>query len=620
MVRKIYQYEDRITFASGFVIVTAYILRLVGMAEYKNVFLLVASLIAGLPIAIKAIQALRFKAFSIELLVSIAFIGALYLGEYVESSMVTFLFLIGSYLEKRSLEKTRSSIKALTDMAPQKAIRLDERGLREEIAVDDVEVGDRLLLLPGDKVPVDGKVLTGHGAVNQASITGESVPVDKEPNDYLYSSTILDSGHLEMLAEKVGDDTTFAKIIELVEEAQDSKSDAEKLIDRFAKYYTPGIILIALVVFIFSRDLHLAISFLVVACPGALVIGAPVSSVVGIGNGAKHGVLVKGGDVLERLAKVDTMVFDKTGTLTRGRPEVSNFTNYSSYPDEELIKLLARAETISEHHLGRAILDWAKERNLGYMSLDIEDSRTVKGKGIQARVGGKDILIGNLRLMEEEGIELSQDLLYEKDLEERNQATVVLASLDGKLSAIISIVDTLRDDVKDSIKYMRNMGIENFVMLTGDNIHTARAIGDQSGMDIVHSDLLPEDKLDHIKQLQGQGLKVAMTGDGVNDAPSIAIADVGIAMGKSGTDVSMETAGIVLIGDKMSQLVHAYGVSKATISNMKQNVSLALIVVAILLFGVLTKKVSMALGMLVHEGSILLVIFNAIRLRGFKIK
>ena len=323
MIATIHKHKNHITAISFILIVLGYVSGLLGNGEIKNMALIAATIFAGIPIAIKAIQALRMKAFSIELLVTIAVIGALYIQEYTESAVVTFLFLFGDYLEMRTLEKTRSSLKDLVDMAPQEAIVIRE-GNQFTIPVEDVVIGDRVIIRSGGKVPVDGKIVSGQAFLNEASVTGESVPASKKVDDKVYSGTIVDHGYIEMIAEKVGDDTTFAKIIELVEEAQESKSKTEKFLNKFSNIYTPAVVVLSILVFVLTRDLHIAITFLVIACPGALVIGAPVSNVAGIGNGAKHGVLVKGGEVMDIFSKVDTLVFDKTGTLTKGKPEVTD--------------------------------------------------------------------------------------------------------------------------------------------------------------------------------------------------------------------------------------------------------------------------------------------------------
>ena len=616
MIKFIFRHENKITLISFVLIVVGLVLRFSDMTNLGNNSLILATILAMFPIGIKAYQAIRMKLFSIEMLVSIAVIGALFIGEYVEASVVTFLFLFGSYLEARTLERTRSSIKELTEMAPQEANLILEDGSRELIDVDDVDIGNRIAVLPGGMISVDGKVLKGDAEVNEAAISGESVLISKTPGDQVFSGTILDSGYLEIEAEKVGDDTTFSKIIELVEEAQDTKSNAERFLDRFAQYYTPGVLVLSILVWIITRDLHLSITFLVIACPGALVIGAPVSNVAAIGNGAKNGSLIKGGEIIEKLSKVDTLVFDKTGTLTKGHPEVTDFKVYSG--DEiELIGLIGKLETASEHHLGRAIVEYAKKRtDLNLYTM--KDASGVKGRGIKGNINNFKIIAGNRNMMLENDIMIPSDVEAYVVEREKNGNTVIFASVNSEIRAVISIADKIRNDAKDALEMMRNKGIKHIVMLTGDNHHTAQAVAQELNIDEVHAELLPEDKVRHVKRLKDEGRIISMAGDGINDAPAIATADVGLAMGKGGTDISMETADVVLMADKLNQYAHAFSLSKAAIRNMKQNIIIALVTVVLLLVGVLMGGVNLAIGMFAHEASVLIVILNAMRLIKFR--
>lgn len=616
MVRFIFKQENKITLIAFILIVAGLALRFMDYGTIGDTALITATVIAMLPIGIKAYQAMRLRLFSIEMLVSIAVIGALFIGEYVESSIVTFLFLFGSYLEVRTLQRTRSSIKELTDMAPQEANLVLADGTRKVIDVDDVNVGDRIAILPGGMVPVDGEVVSGQADVNEAAVSGESVPVSKETGTKVFSGTLLDSGYLEITAEKVGDDTTFAKIIELVEEAQDTKSEAERFLDKFAQYYTPGVLVLSIIVWLFTQNLHLAITFLVIACPGALVIGAPVSNVAGIGNGAKNGSLIKGGDVIERLSKVDTLVFDKTGTLTKGRPEVTEFKIINGQEDE-IIGLTGKIETASEHHLGRVIVKYAEAR-IDLNTFDMQYASGVKGRGIEGKVDNRVIIAGNRKMMAENNINIDSALEEYAVEREKKGNTAIFVSIDGTVSALVSIADKVRDDAKEALQTMRNNGIKHIVMLTGDNRHTAEAVAAELNIDEVHAELMPEDKVTHVKRLKAEGRTISMAGDGINDAPAIATADVGLAMGQGGTDVSMETADVVLMADRLSQYAHAFALSKGTMRNMKQNIGIALFTVAILLVGVLMGGVNLAIGMFAHEASVLIVILNAMRLMKFK--
>lgn len=601
----------RITTVSGALLAAALFSHFAGWHDTRQFLLLTSTLLAGTPIAFKAFQAARMKAFSIELLVTIAVIGALFIGEYVESAAVTFLFLFGAMLEVRTMEKTRSSLKSLTDLAP-----LEARIIRGEeiltVAVEEVETGDRVLIRSGEKVPVDGPIISGDALLYEAAITGESVPASKSAEDRVFSGTIVDQGYIEVRAERVGDDTAFARIIELVEEAQETKSKTEKFLERFSNLYTPSIIILSVVVYLFTRNIEMTLTFLVIACPGALVISAPVSIVAGIGNGARNGVLIKGGEVMERLAKIDTVVFDKTGTLTKGRPEVTDLHGWG-IEEEDLLRLAAEAEIISEHHLGQTIVKEAKKRMISLRSQP-EETEVVKGNGILATVEGKRIAIGNRTLMKAQKAIIQPEMEEYAELREKAGNTVVFVSISGSIQGLISIADQIRPEAVEAISSLRENGVKQVIMLTGDNRHTANLVGEELGLDTVHAELLPEDKVAIIQQLKELGHKVAMAGDGINDAPAIASADIGLAMGDGGTDISMETADIVLMADRLDQFSRAYTLAKATVRNMKQNSFFAVGTVLFLLLGVLLGKVFLASGMFIHEISVLLVILNAIRL------
>lgn len=599
---------------TGSLLLFAFISHLIGFSQLQSMLLIIATIIAGIPIIRKAIQSLRMKAFSIELLVSIAIIGALFIGEYVESAVVSFLFLFGAYLEAKTLEKTRSSLKSLIDLSPQVATVLQNEE-KVVLPIDEVKEGDHVLIQSGEKVAVDGIVVSGTAFINEAAITGESTPVHKETGDTVFSGTILDHGYIEVIAEKVGDDTTFAKIIELVEEAQESKTRTEKFLERFANIYTPAIVLLSILVFIFTRNIEFTLTFLVIACPGALVISAPVSIVAGIGNGAKNGVLIKGGETIERLAKINTVVFDKTGTLTQGQPTVTDIKAFAMN-EEKLLQMVAEAETISEHHLGQTIVQEAKQRNLPLINKP-DQAEIIKGNGIQALISGRQLVVGNRKLMKEKGISIKGPMESYALKMEKQGNTAIFVAIEGKLAGIISIADKIRADAKETIKKLKGAGIKQVYMLTGDNRHTAEQVATKLGIDHVMAELLPEEKVAIVRELKEKGLQVAMAGDGINDAPAIATADIGLAMGGTGTDVSMETADIVLMADKLAQFAHAYSLAKATVRNMKQNTFFAVGTVILLLIGVLFQKVFLASGMLIHELSVLIVILNAIRLVGY---
>ncbi|RXJ44295.1 heavy metal translocating P-type ATPase [Gelidibacter gilvus] len=607
---------NRIMYAAG-------ILLLAALATYVfkwnslllDALLITASIVAGVPTFIKAWKASRLKMFSIELLVTIAVIGALIIGEYVESAAVTFLFLFGAFLEGRSLEKARASLKSLMEMAPLEATVV-RNGLRSLIMADEVVENDLVLIQTGEKIPIDGWVISGSASVNEAAITGESIPISKVMDDQVFSGSILDSGYLEVIAEHVGEDTTFAKIIELVEEAQEGKAKTQRFLEKFATIYTPGIMVLSVLVWMITQDVHLALTFLVIACPGALVISAPVSIVAGIGNAARNGILIKGGEVMENLAKLNAFVFDKTGTLTKGKPEVTAIKGFG-IPEEDLLLMAAEAEVISEHHLGRAIVKEAERNGLKLLNKPTEVN-VLKGRGIEVNLNGKALYIGNRKGLSGNGIHIETEVESYALQQEKAGNTAVFIADDQKVLGIISIADAIREKAKETIDNLRASGIKHLVMLTGDNKHTASIVGEQLGLDRIYAELLPEDKALKVKSCMGKGIKLAMLGDGVNDAPAIASADVGIAMGVAGTDIAMETADVVLMADNLDKLTHALKLSKATVRNMKQNMFIAVGTVALLLAGVLTKNVNLASGMLIHELSVLLVILNAIRLVRFK--
>ena len=604
--------RSTIAFATGGLLLVALVLDRAGSGGWRDGVLATGSVLAGLPIALRAWQALRARAFSIDLLVTIAVAGALVIGEYVESAVVSFLFLFGAWLEARTLERTRSSLKQLIDLAPQHATVLRD-GERIIVEAEDVEAGELVLVASGEKIAVDGVVASGTASVDEATITGESVPVTKQPGDRVFAGTLADTGYLEITAERVGDDTTFARIIELVEEAQESKTRTQRYLERFARVYTPAILALAVLVYAVTRDLDLSLVFLVIACPGALVISVPVASVAGLGNAARHGVLVKGGEALEGLAAADALVLDKTGTLTIGRPVVTEALPTGTFSADELLSLAAAVEAASEHHLGRAIVAAAHERGLT-VSRALTDVTVVKGQGISAFVDGQRVLAGTRELLDAHGIRVGRAPL--DHLVEREQAgnTVVLVAVEGALAGLVSIADEVRDEAAAALADLRESGIREVHMLTGDNPHTAQIVADRLGIDHVHARLLPEDKVAIVRDLQATGLTVAMIGDGVNDAPALAAAEVGVAMGASGTDVSMETADVVLMTDRLDQLAHARRLARATVRVMKQNTALALATVLVLVAGVLLQVVHLASGMLVHEASVLLVILNALRL------
>ena len=579
-----------------------------------NFSLVIASIIGILPILFQAYSALKVKVVSIDVLVSIAALAAFFIQNFEEAAIVTFLFLFGSWLEAKTLDYTRSSIKDLTEIAPDIAWVKQADGTYEEIDVDFVEVDDILQVKTGGRVPVDGTIIEGAGYLNEASITGESIPVNKAIDDEVYSGSLLENGTVYLRADRVAEDSTFGKILELVEEAQDAKSSTEKFIDQFSKYYTPAVLVIGLMVGLLTRDIELAVTILVLGCPGALVIGVPVSNVAGIGNGAKNGILLKGSETIQDFAAVDTMIFDKTGTLTEGEPKVADVAVYSDQGDQALAYLLA-IEKESDHPLARAIIEYLENEDT---VLKIDSSEAIKGAGIIAMIEANHVAVGNLKLMEEQGYSISQKVRDDvRDFESKGNS-IVLTAVNGKIEILMGIRDQLRAGVKEQLQKLRKQGIKNLIVASGDNQGSVDLVANELGLTQAMGNMLPQDKANLVKELVQAGYTVAFIGDGINDSPSLANAQVGIAMG-SGTDIAIETSDVVLVQSDFDHLNHALGLSQATNRNMKQNIVISIGVVVILVSMLLfTPWMSMSIGMLIHEGSILAVILNAMRLLRYK--
>lgn len=607
--------RNRLTAATGILIVLAFAAKWLFKSEAaESGLLLAASLIGGFPIAASAWQALKVKVISIDLLVTLAILGAFVIQEFEESAIVAFLFLFGAYLEQKTLAKTRSAIKELVEMVPETALRQTADGDFEEVDLDDLDEGDIVLVKTGGKIPVDGEVVSGSGTANEASITGESMPLDKKPGDPVYAGTILENGTIRIEAEKVGDETTFGKIIELVEEAQDSKSQAERLIDRFSKYYTPVVLLLAIIVGLISQDLELAVTILVLGCPGALVIGVPVSNVAGIGNGAKQGILFKGSEVITKFSKVDTIMFDKTGTLTYGDPRISQVKKYGQGQLAE--QLLVSVEKESAHPLAKAITGYYEDLE----AKEVEASQVLQGGGIVAQVAGQQVLVGNRYLLDQYHVPVTKQM--ERDMEELASAgnSLVLVAVNGQLELALGLKDEIRAGVKEDLAALKKLGVKNLLLLSGDNQKTVDLVVEELGLTEAYGQLLPEDKAEFVKKRQAAGEIMAFVGDGINDSPSLARADIGIAMG-SGTDVAIETSNVVLMNGSFDRIPRALALAKATRRNMIENITIALAVVAVLLVSVLASSwMNMAIGMFVHEGSILFVILNAMRLLAYRSK
>ncbi|MFT9004751.1 MAG: heavy metal translocating P-type ATPase [Liquorilactobacillus hordei] len=572
-----------------------------------SVLMVIVSILGGTPIAIRAFEALRYKVISIELLVISAALGALIIGEFDEAAIVVWLFNLGNILETITLKKTRSAVRNLAEMAPQIAFRV--KGARnsdiEEVEIDSINEGDRLLVKTGAQVPVDGVVVEGRGYTNEASITGESRRLGKQTGDKVFAGTILEDGTLIVQTKRVGEDTTFGKIIELVEEAQDSKIGVQKTIDKFAKYYTPLVIILAITVGLIFSNFKLGITILVLGCPGALVIGVPVSTVAGIGSAARKGILAKGSDSFQVLKSVDMLIFDKTGTITKGEPEITGRFTYNGIPAENA-SIFYSIERESNHPLARVITEEFSDSKL----LSIDATTVIKGQGIKAAIEGIEILLGNEQLLMNGGVNLKAAATVK--LEKTGQSFVYLA-VNGELREVLTISDALRENIAEVFNHLKQLGFNNLTILSGDNLAAVQQVGQKLGVKSAIGDLLPVDKVAKIKEYQNAGHRVAFIGDGINDSPALATADIGIAMG-SGTDVALDVSDIVLMNSDLDKLPIAIHFSRRVIKNMTENIIIAIAVVFLLFGGLLMNYIYLASGMLVHELSILLVILNGMRL------
>lgn len=548
---------------------------------------------------------------------------------YFESAAVILVLItLGKYLEAVSKGKTSEAIKKLMGLAP-KTARVIRNNKEVEISIDEVVTGDIIVVKPGDKIPVDGVIVEGSSAVDESMITGESIPIEKKIGDNVVGASINKNGSFRFKATKVGKDTTLSQIIKLVEDAQGSKAPIAKLADKVSGVFVPIVIVLAILsglawLFLGQESwifaLSITISVLVIACPCALGLATPTAIMVGTGKGAENGVLIKSGDALEEAQKLHTIVFDKTGTITEGKPVVTDIVNYNGFSENEVLSLAASAETGSEHPLGEAIVEGAKERKLSL--LDVKDFKAIPGHGIQVKVDEKNVLLGNQKLMTENKIEMF-DAQKTSDRLATEGKTPMFIAANGKLIGIIAVADTIKENSVAAIKKLHQMGIE-VAMITGDNKRTAEAIAKQVGIDRVFSEVLPEDKANEVKKLQNEGLHVAMVGDGINDAPALAQANVGIAIG-SGTDVAIESADVVLMRSDLMDVPTAVELSRATIKNIKQNLFWA--------FAYNVVGIPIAMGVLHLFGGPLLnpmfagaamslssvsVLLNALRLKGFK--
>ena len=580
-----------------------------------------AILIGGYTLFIKGLKNLSRLNFDMSTLMTIAIIGAAAIGEWGEGATVVILFAISEVLERYSMDKARQSIESLMDIAPKEA--LIRRGQEEMVVhVDDIMIGDTMIVKPGQKLAMDGVVRKGTSALNQAAITGESVPVTKTAGDEVFAGTMNEEGLLEVEVTKRVEDTTIAKIIHLVEEAQEERAPSQAFVDKFAKYYTPAIIAIAFLIVIvpplffggdWSKWIYEGLAVLVVGCPCALVVSTPVAVVTAIGNAAKNGVLIKGGVYLEEAGALKVIAFDKTGTLTKGIPAVTDIVTYGGN-ENELLALAAAIEKGSQHPLASAILRKADEKRLNYHEAGVEDFQSLTGKGVQATVNNEKYYVGSPHLFEELHGGISDDCRQRIAGMQTQGKTVMVLGTSKEILLLIAVADELRESSKEVISRLHQLGIEKTVMLTGDNQRTAEAIGHEAGVAEIKADLLPDDKLSFIKQLRDNHQSVAMVGDGVNDAPALAAATVGVAMGGAGTDTALETADIALMSDDLSKLPYTIKLSRKALAIIKQNITFSLAVKLFALLLVVPGWLTLWIAIFADMGATLIVTLNSLRL------
>ena len=607
------------TIASGILLISAWALSGLLPKDITIALYAVSALIGGFWTLRRGISSIKMRTFDMNVMMTVAVTGAAVIGQWSEGASVAFLYSVSNLLESYTMEKTRKSIRSLMDLAPKEAtVRRD--GVEMRVPVNEIRVGEAVIIKPGEKIAVDGTVLTGISAVDQSPITGESIPVDKVTGDAVYAGTINQQGAIEVQVTKAVADTTLSKIIHLVEEAQSQRAPSQTFVDRFASYYTPAVL--ALVAgmavvppLLFSQPwepwIYRALALVIVACPCALVISTPVAIISAIGNAAKHGVLIKGGAYLEQAGGLKVIAFDKTGTLTRGRLEVTDMIPAPGVSIGTLLETAAAIEMRSEHPLAQAILRKAKAENL---NATVPDSfEALLGKGAKAVVSGSLYYIGNEGLFEELGTPVG-DLQDSLQPLQRQGKTVMLVGNDTSILGAIAVADEVRPESAGAITALHVAGIEKIVMLSGDNSETARSIAGRLGIEEVRAELLPEDKVGEVKKLLTKYGRVAMVGDGINDAPALATATVGIAMGTAGTDTALETADIALMSDDLSKLSYTINLSRKALGIIKQNIAFSIIVKVVAVSLIFPGWLPLWLAVLSDMGASVLVTLNGLRL------
>jgi len=574
----------------------------------------VTVVICGLPLLYLAISRIIFNKgiskISSALLISVAMIAAILIDDLFAAGEVAFIMAIGAILEEKTVERAKKGLKKLINLAPQQGRRILADGNEEMVKAEEIKKNDILRILPGETIPVDGEIISGNTSIDQSIMTGESLPVDKEIGDSAFCGTINRFGSIDIKATKVGEDSSLQKLIRMVQEAENNKAPMQRIVDKWASWLVPVALLIAVITYFVADDIVRAVTVLVVFCPCALVLATPTAIMAAIGQATKYGVIIKSGDALERMGKVDLIAFDKTGTLTHGNLVVSDVISFDpDLSENEMLRLTASVEAFSEHPLAKAIVTYAKQQNTAIQMAN--DFTMIPGKGVSANIEGDTILCGNMKWLEESNVTFDNTISNtSKQLREQGKAAIITAKA-NKCIGVIALSDTLRENAKNMIQELKQTHTET-VLLTGDHAQTANYFAEQVGITDLHSELLPAQKVEEIQKLQQAGRNICMIGDGVNDAPALKTANVGVAMGSMGSDIAVEAADIALMGDDISKIPYLKRLSDATLQTIKFSITLSMAInfVAIILsvLGVLTPTT----GALVHNaGSVLVVLIAA---------
>jgi len=564
---------------------------------------------ALLTIGYGAIKTLRERVFSMDLLATIAIIASIISGEYFPATIVALMLLGGEMLEDYAQQKSTISIQKLIEEQPQTATVLRD-GQEKQVIPQEVKIGETVIVRPGAKIPVDGIIQKGHAYINQASVTGESTPAEKTEGTNVYSGTIVQQGAIYVIATAVGEKSTYGKIIALVKEAEEKKAPIERTADKYAKYFTPTILIIGIMIFALTQDIMRMAAVFVIACPCALILSTPAAIVASIGNAAKKGILIRNGETLEKISKVNVIVLDKTGTITKGKLEVIDIKSFSQYTPDQILQFAAETEKCSEHPFAKAIIEKALKKGFDISHPDNFEHHP--GLGVCINSNGTNIVTGNTRLMQKYAIQITPEA--QDYITKQNKYTVILVAKQQTLLGAISLSDQPRENVKNILTQVKENGIKQVIMLTGDNRNVSETVATACEIDEAIPELMPADKVNKIKSLKNQGLTVAMIGDGINDAPALAQADVGVAMGLSGTEVAIETAGIVLSSDDLSKLPQMLKIGKTTMSIIKQNITFA---IAVNIIGIALSSqglISPLVAAIIHESNALIVMVNSLRL------